>query len=336
MRQPDSYQQHRFTALQTARAAQAFGVRLERPPRESFVRVGPYDIHVDQHEPAGEPRGTVLLVHGAGGHGRLLSAFAAPFVASGWRVLAPDLPLYGLTRVHSSKVRYADWVELVAQLASQQKGPVVLCGLSVGGITALRAAQRCKAVTGVVATTLLDLSVAETFDACARTPWLGRCARLLFRWQPDVLLRVRLPLGWLTPIAALTSDPQLARLLCEDPLLGKLRVELGFLTSLHTYRSPNDHYDLHCPLLFVHPGCDQWTPTALSMPVYEAVRSEKQLRLLSNGAHAPLERPAYQEFGVAVQTFLSGLSEGAPASAAPTTSQAHAARFGGPPTHPVR
>ena len=45
-----------------------------------------------------EPKGRVVIFHGTGGNGRLMSFIAVPLARAGYEVVCPDLPLYGLTR----------------------------------------------------------------------------------------------------------------------------------------------------------------------------------------------------------------------------------------------
>jgi pimeloyl-ACP methyl ester carboxylesterase len=45
--------------------------------------------------PDGEPRGTLLCVHGYPESGRMWRAVAERAAQAGWRALAPDLPGYG-------------------------------------------------------------------------------------------------------------------------------------------------------------------------------------------------------------------------------------------------
>jgi alpha-beta hydrolase superfamily lysophospholipase len=108
----------------------------------------------------------------------------------------------------------------------------------------------------------------------------------------------------------MTTDPALARALCRDPLIGRRRVPTRFFRSMTTYTAPRPDYALPCPLLFVHPGADTWTPVAASMPVYERVPTPKECVVLTNGAHAPLESPAYGELSRAVASFLERVAGG--------------------------
>ncbi|MBO5620452.1 MAG: hypothetical protein J5959_02340 [Butyrivibrio sp.] len=51
----------------------------------------------------------MVLFHGVGGNGRLLEFIALPLWRSGYEVICPDLPLYGLT-AYKGKVSYPDWI----------------------------------------------------------------------------------------------------------------------------------------------------------------------------------------------------------------------------------
>jgi alpha-beta hydrolase superfamily lysophospholipase len=287
-----------------------FGVTFVRTPTERHTPWRDCLLHIDDWAPEGSPKGVAIFVHGAGGHGRLLAPYADHLAGLGWRAIAPDLPGYGLTLTPRHwRADYADWPAIIADLAREHAaaGPVVLIGLSVGGLTALRAAQREPAVRGVIATTLIDLADAPTFVHAARWPWLGALSLATARIAPFLLDAMVLPLGLVTPLKNLTSDKALARALETDALIGRRLVPGRFFRTLHMYR-PRPDYDLACPLMLVHPGADAWTPTAMSMPVFDAVTSPKRFRELSNGAHLPLEEPAMSELKNETEQFLSTIS----------------------------
>lgn len=287
--------------------AAGFGVILARTPAESWIAWEGHAVHLDTWLPDGAARGTVVLVHGGGGHGRLLAPLGDELAARGFRAIAPDLPGYGLTVPRAGwRIDYADWPRLVAHLAGEAagQGPVATCGLSMGGLTALWAAQIETRVKAVVATTLLDLRDPAIFDSSARWRWLGAATRLGFSLTPWVSDRIALPLRVATPLETLTTDPALQRYFRDDPLLGGRRVPARFFHSAHEYVAPRPDFALPCPLLLVHPGADLWTPTELSLPVFEAVPTPKTLRVLTNGAHLPLEQPAWTELLDAALAFL--------------------------------
>jgi alpha-beta hydrolase superfamily lysophospholipase len=289
------------------RVQAAFGIRLDRTPHETWLAWRGHQIHVDDWYAVGRARGTVILVHGAGGHGRLLAPFAAPLASAGFSVRAPDLPGYGISLASNQRPPdYAEWVDLVAELADEAsaRGPVFLFGLSLGGLLSVFASQKARSVSGVIATTLIDPCDNETLLRVVRMRWIGQLALLAFRYGGRWLQRVALPLAFALPIETLTTDKVLARMLLRDPLIGMRRVSLEFFRSMHQYRAPRADYALPCPMLLVHPGADAWTPTAMSLQVYERIESAKSLVTLTNGAHAPLEAPAYAELCVAVLQFL--------------------------------
>lgn len=70
------------------------------------------------------------------------------------------------------------------------------------------------------------------------------------------------------------------------------------------YVPPSPDLRLACPLLLAHPGADTWTPTALSKAVFDRVPGPKRFVELRGGAHAPLERPAYDDLCAATIAFL--------------------------------
>ena len=288
--------------------AEDFGVRITRTPRESWRPWRGHTLHLDDWLPEGPPRGTVVLVHGGGGNGRMLAPFGDALSGIGHRCLAPDLPGYGITVTRPGwQPDYAEWPELVATLADEAAaaGPVALFGLSMGGLTSLWAAQRSGRVRAVIASTLLDLRRPDTFDASARFRWLGALTRAGFRALPRLTDRIALPLRLATPLERLTTSPRLQRYFLDDPLIGRRRLAARFFRTSHQYRAPRPDLALPCPLLLVHPGADAWTPTAMSLPVFEAVPTPKRFRELSTGAHLPLEPPAFDECRETVRAFLA-------------------------------
>jgi alpha-beta hydrolase superfamily lysophospholipase len=241
----------------------------------------------------------------------LLAPFAAPLASAGFAVRAPDLPGYGLSRQSGDHpVDYAEWVQLVAELADEAatRGPVFLFGLSVGGLLSVFAAQKARRVAGVIATTLIDLREPETVLRVVRARWIGRLALLAFRFGGSWLRKMALPLALALPIETLTTDRVLARMLLRDPLVGRRRVPLELFRSMHQYHAPRPDYVLPCPLLLVHPGADAWTPTALSLRIFERIEGPKTLVTLTNGAHGPFESPAYAELCQATLHFIERVS----------------------------
>lgn len=295
---------HKYKAL----VARRFGISIVREPKESSMPIRGHVIHLDTWEPDAPPLGTIVLVHGGGGHGRILAPLGDAIAALGWRAVAPDLPGYGLsTPAPGFRWQYEEWPAVVAEVADRASGPVVLFGLSVGGLTAALAATRARSVAGVIATTLLDMGDRATFVRSARWKWLGHASILGFRAMPAILDRVALPLWLAAPLDKMSRDEEVAEYFRRDPLLGRLKVPTSFFRTLHACKV--GALTLPCPLLLVHPGADDWTPTALSRAVFDRIRTPKAFRELSNGSHLPLEQPAYSELRAEVEGWLKSLSE---------------------------
>ena len=283
-----------------------FGIRIERKPVETWRQLRGHMVHVDEWQPRMQ-KGTLILVHGGGGNGRILAPCGDVAASLGWRALAPDLPGYGLTKPAADfRWDYNSWPSVIAALADETEGPVVLMGLSVGGMTAVFAAEEARQVHGVIATTLIDMGDPAVFVRAARWRWLGAASLLGFRIAPSISDRVVLPLRLAAPMHAMSSNPEMQGYFTRDELLGGLRVPARFFRTLHDRKAPT--LSPRCPLLLVHPGSDVWTPTALSRPAFDRVQGEKDMVELTNGSHLPAERPAFDELRTHVARFLDRIA----------------------------
>ena len=298
-----AYNGSEFWARYRLLVLSGFGIGIGPDPVERLEWTCGHEVHIDDWRPAGKALGVVILVHGAGGNGRILAPLASQLCDAGWRVMAPDLPGYGLTQVSRDRAwDYRLWPEIIAGLASSSGQRVALVGASVGGAVALLAAGRSGNVAGVAVTTLLDMSDVQTFTRAARWPWLARAALLGFRLVPSLLDRIALPLGWLAPMKSMTSDPGLTELFARHPLLGGKKVPARFFRTLHqTGPAP---VQLPCPLFLAHPGSDAWTPLGLSLGVFDPLEGDKRLLVLANGSHLPLESPGSGQLLEALHGFL--------------------------------
>ncbi len=298
-----------------------FGIDLSMEPTERWIDVRGHHLRVDEWHPQTPSKGTLVLVHGGGGNGRILAPFAEPAAALGWKVVAPDLPGYGLTKTaRSFKWDYAEWPAVVAEIVRSEDDPTALMGLSMGGMTAVLAAQIARTVRGVIATTLLDASDPKAFASAARWTWLGHISVLAMNTVPWIFDRLVLPLSLVAPFKAMSSNRRMQRYFAKDHLIGASWKPVRFLRTLHQY--PVSSYTLNCPLVLIHPGRDEWTPLELSLETFDKIESRKRLVELSNGAHLPLEQPAYDELKNEMADCLTEILEtpgGVPVTSAPNT-----------------
>lgn len=265
---------------------------------EERLRLASFDVHVDRLAARGPSRGTVVLVHGGGGNGRLLMSFARPIAEAGWEVVAPDLPGFGLTApLDGAGVQVADWVDVVRGLASELRGttgrPVFLLGMSVGSLVAYNAAATGAPVDGIAVTMLPDPAEGRAQRAMAGGWWTAHVLAPLGRWTAWLSDPIRVRLRSFVTLDVMTPDTAVVRLLRDDPLIGGRAVRMGLLRSFLRIRlavPPEDFRTV--PLLLVHPGDDRWTPVALSQPVFDRLCGPKRLVVLEGAAHLPVAPPA--------------------------------------------
>lgn len=179
-------------------------------------------------------------------------------------------------------------------------------GASLGGLTAVFAAQYSSKVVGVIATTLIDLSSDANFIAAARSPFLGRISLVGMAAAPSIVDRIKLPLRLAAPLRAMSANRRMADYFATDPLIGTAWKPIRFFRTLHAYAPPS--LKPACRLLLAHPGADDWTPTDLSVATFARVEADKAFVQLTNGSHLPLEQPAYDELNEEVARFLAVLA----------------------------
>src|SRR5205807_185487 len=127
---------------------------------------------------------------------------------------------------------------------------------------------------------------------------------------------LRLPVRWFANMHAVANDPEVVRLACADPVGGGNRVPLRFLRSVLAIRPAiePEAFDL-CPVLLAQPAADRWTTIAASRPFFDRIKGPKELVLLENCGHLPIEEPGVSRLEEAVVAFLQNYSGKVPSDA---------------------
>lgn len=255
-------------------------------------------LHLFRHPaPENEPAATVVVLHGGGGHGRMLACVGVAAQDLGCSAVAPDLPGYGHTVVPDPPgVTYQDWIDAgagVAQAEARSGRPVILLGASMGGRLALDIAHRLgETVAESVVTCLLDPRRPDVQRAASRHPALAAYGMPALGFAPSLTDRIRVPMRWLAPISAIANQPGLAATCSRDPLGAGGRVPLGFLRTWLQYEPSYEPEDFTaCPVTLAHPGDDRWTPLELSQSWFDRLAVEKHLVVLDGCGHFPVEQP---------------------------------------------
>jgi alpha-beta hydrolase superfamily lysophospholipase len=293
-------------------------VRLSegREPAEEWWPWRGAEIHLDRYAAPAAPL-TVVLLHGGGGYGRLLAPYGLLLHGHGYETVMPDLPGYGLSVVPAALVHHDRWVDCVVDLVEAEVNragrPVALFGLSMGGFLAYLAAAQGRKVAAVIATTLADPRLPIVRDQGARYPRLNRVFAPLLPALAAMLGGLRLPMQWFVNMPKIANDPEVARLMCEDPVGGGNRVPLRFMRSVFAIRpaiEPED-FDL-CPVLLAQPTADPWTTLKASRPFFDRIKGPKELGLLENCGHLPVEEPGFSRLEEVVVALLKKLTEEKP------------------------
>jgi alpha-beta hydrolase superfamily lysophospholipase len=291
-----------------------------REPAEEWWSWRDADIHLDRYAAPAAPL-TVVLLHGGGGYSRLVAPYGLLLQAHGYEVVMPDLPGYGLSVAPAALVSYARWVDCAADLLAAELRrtgrPVALFGLSMGGYLAYLTAAQSRQAAGVIATTLADFRLPVVQDQVAAHPRLNRVIAPWFGTLAAWFGGVRVPMRWFGKMNAMANDPEVGRLASADPLGGGNRVPFRFLHSTLTMRPAlePEQFDL-CPVLLAQPAADTWTTLEASRPVFDRIKGPRELVMLENCGHYPMEEPGLSRLEGAVVAFLKKLPQAKPPSEA--------------------
>jgi alpha-beta hydrolase superfamily lysophospholipase len=281
-------------------------------PAEEWVTWKDANVHVDRlaNESA---RAKVLLLHGGGGNGRVLLPLAAMLFRMGYEVIAPDFPGYGLTRYgNQTRPHYETWSQIGSDLVDRElerdSRPVVVFGLSIGGMLAYMVAARNPRVAGLIGTTFADVRDIKVRDAVSKNLFLSRVGGAFAQAFWFITDHLALPIKMVTKMDLITNDPEFSALFKRDPLAGGGAMSFRFMRSLLQMRPAVEPEGFSsCPVLLAHPGLDPWTPLSISRPFYDRIAAPKELVVLAGAGHFPYEEPGLTQLHDAVARFLAGV-----------------------------
>jgi alpha-beta hydrolase superfamily lysophospholipase len=270
-------------------------------------------VHVDHYKCEASPVRIVML-HGVGGNGRLLSFIAAPLHRSNLELIALDLPGYGLTKMNDRIITYKHWIEMGRDfLAKEQQNdprPIILFGLSAGGMLAYQAACLNKKIKGIIATTLLDQRLLEVRRYSAIYPWMARPMGPILKAASAIMPGVLIPMKKVANMKAIVNNKELLNLLINDPTSSGTKVSIAFInTLLEAYPEIEPEEFNICPMLLAHPEKDLWTPVEISELFFNRLNKiNKQLVILENAGHFPIESPGLQQLEDSILGFIGELN----------------------------
>jgi len=264
-------------------------------PKEEYVDVNKrFHIHVDHYE-ADSPKAQLLLLHGVGGNGRLLSFLAVPLRKENIEVICPDLPLYGLSE-YEGNVSYEDWNDIAYKIAmhyQKEHVPFFVSGLSAGGMLAYETACRLKKVDGLIATCFLDQR-----NSTVRKETSGKSYPLIpmLKILHQPFGNIKLPMKAVCRMEAIVNDEELCSILESDPLGAGASVSLEFLYGMMYMKLTAEPEQFRkCPVLLAQPEKDQWTNETVSKIFFDRLSCEKNIVRLKDAGHFPIEPEGLKE-----------------------------------------
>jgi alpha-beta hydrolase superfamily lysophospholipase len=280
-------------------------------PREEYWRWRDLDVHLDRTTAPGSQI-KVIVLHGAGAYGRVMSPAAVIAQRYGYDTVAPDLPGYGLTRIAPKRMTYDLWIDCVCDLIDAERArdgkPIVLFGVSLGGLLAYQVAARSKHVVGLVATTLADPRERAVRAGFARNRVLGVAGLWLLEKLAPLTDGLPLPMSLMSKMHRISNKPALSALVRSDRLGGGSWVPARFLRTLMTTAPAIEPEQFtRCPVLLAHPGVDRMTDIALSRRFFDRLAAPKRMVVLDGASHMPTEHPGVDQLEAAVLEFLRQL-----------------------------
>ena len=279
----------------------------ESMPSESRWHWRGLDIHLDRFEVATAPVKVVVL-HGAGANGRIMAPASVIAQRHGYETVAPDLPGYGLTTVPRGRMTYQLWIDCVVDLVRAEllrdDRPVVLFGVSLGGILAYQAAATiardypalAPRLRGLIATTLADPTEPATRRDFARHPLLGIGGLWLLEHLSLITDGLPVPMRLVAKMDRISNQPALSALVMRDPRGGGAWVPARFLRTLMTTAPvlAPEQFDV-CPVLLAHAGVDRMTNIEISRRFFDRLPGPKRMVVLDGASHMPTEQPGVQQ-----------------------------------------
>ncbi len=305
----------------------------------SYVACGPAAAAAGAEPTATEATGThidtdtVVLVHGFGACKEHWRHTIAPLAAAGHRVVAIDLLGFGASgkpravlageEAGPGDCRYGIelWAEQVdALIAERLPGPVSLVGNSIGGVVALRAAQRLEQRGHPARQVVLIDCAQRALDdrRLAEQPPLRRYGRPLLkslvrrRWltswlfqqlsRPSVIRRV---LGVAYPSGVNVDDALVAALLEPTRQAGAAEAFRGFINLFNDLLAPDLLAELQTPVHLIWGEDDPWEPVdeARRWRRFACVHS---LEVLPGLGHCPHDEAPEQVNPLLLQALAGG------------------------------
>ena len=283
-------------------------ITAEYKPEEKTILYNSIKVRFDEYRPKKNSNKSIVIFHGVGGNGRLLSFIAIPLVKAGYNVICPDLPGYGYT-TYTKDLDYPMWIDVGSFMVNKEieKGKkIYLFGLSAGGMLAYNIACNTKKIAGLIFTNILDNRYQIVRDYSAKNKFQSRVGITLLGILPVFLQkRITIAVKEVANMRRIVNDKELMKILMKDKVGSGSSVSIYFLVSMINIIPLIEPEDFSiCPVLLVHPEDDKWTPVEISKLFFDKIKAPKRLQMLENAGHFPIESPGVQQLEIELLSFI--------------------------------
>ena len=278
-------------------------------PEEKYVDYNSSAIHLDAYKPQNPKNNTVLILfHGVGGNGRLLSFLAVPLAKYGFSVICPDLPGYGFTN-YNGTITYQTWIDVgnfIVNLEAELGNKVFIMGLSAGGMLAYNIACTNKNVSGLIVTNILDNRQKKVLQYSAKNKFMGNYGIKIISKMPLFIKKIKVPIKLVTNMNAIVNNKKVLKLLLKDKKGAGSIITILFLLSMinHIPLLEGEQFN-KIPILLAHPEDDKWTPLHISELFFDKIDSIKYKIILENAGHFPIEEPGINQLINGIIDFVN-------------------------------
>lgn len=308
----------KYSQLDTWKKMQYFfpeHLRITRTnyPKEEVWKRKNMAVHIDRYVPKKNTKDVkVILIHGGGANGRAMSPFAVPLVKIGYECIAPDLLGFGLTQ-YQQNFEYQDWINLLVNLLDKEfkkdQKPFVLIGASMGGMLAYQVACLASNIKGIVATSFIDTTNPKNQKVIARSEAFSIIGNQVMNNFSGIVDAIKVPLKELTDMNKMANNEDYVYLIKKDKTLSGSWIPLKWVRTMQNtkYAIEPEYFD-KCPILLCHPEKDKLIDLEISKSFYDQLICEKELVILENCGHIPLEEPGISTMQHSVIQFLQKIT----------------------------
>lgn len=262
----------------------------------------------------------VILLSGPWEHPALLAPLADALARLGCSSSSPVLPIDG-------GVTFARWIELVCALCdrTRQRHPsarITLMGVGLGGTLAYWAAAAGASNDDLFVTALGDPRRAALRARVLGTHWPSALTTLGMQWlvpawgrrawTPRGVLDRDLTVGSNTAHIGITDETQASPLLTASEgsaAPSGRELPLSLVASwLTTTPAVEPEAFTRCPVVLAAPTADRWLQLEPSLDFYRRLPAEKQLHMLADVGHLPVDAAGVEAVTLALRASLAWLS----------------------------